>query len=377
MAKKLTTIDFIEKAKLIHGNKYDYSLVRYINNNSRVDIICPAHGKYKQQARHHLAGSGCLACSGSKKGDTKSFIKEAIKAHGNKYDYSLVEYINAKSKIKFICHKHGIFQSIPSKFLSGVGCFECFKEEYGYITSSESFIEKAKLIHGNKYDYSLVEYINKHEKISIICKKHGVFTMLTNNHIQGCGCPNCNTSKGENKVKDFLDKRNINFIQQKRFKDCKNEIKLPFDFYLPKYNTCIEYDGRQHFEVIEYWGGIVEFKKTKKRDNIKTEYCKNNNIRLIRISYLELKDITNILEENLFGEKMDSNNLGKVKSLGIIKGLINETKTGKYDEKFAAETRNNLSIPNEPKITREEAKKLVKKSRDEIVEYHKKIRKRR
>lgn len=115
----------------------------------------------------------------------------------------------------------------------------------------------------------------------------------------GTRCPFCRESKGEKDILKYLDKHDIKYIRQYRYEDCKDTRTLPFDFYLPDYNTCIEYDGELHYKTIDFYGGDEELKKQQCRDNIKTHYCKNNNIKLIRIPYWELKNINKILSENL------------------------------------------------------------------------------
>ncbi len=165
---------------------------------------------------------------------------------------------------------------------------------------TEQFIKKANKIHNNKYDYSLVDYIDCKTKVKIICPIHGVFEQNPYTHYKRkCGCPNCRSSKGELKVQKYLKKNKISFIREKTFDDCRHLLPLPFDFYLPDHNICIEYDGEQHFKEIKSWGGNEYLEKIKKRDKIKTKFCKDNNIPLIRISYKEQNDIIKILNEKL------------------------------------------------------------------------------
>jgi hypothetical protein len=159
--------------------------------------------------------------------------------------------------------------------------------------TSEEFIYKAKLVHGERYNYNLVKYINAKTKIKIICPIHGEFEQVPNYHLSGSGCPLCVESKGEHKIKNLLSLNNINFIPQYRFPDCKHIKPLPFDFYLADYNICIEYNGKQHYIIVPYWGGENYLKLQQKRDNIKKEYCLKNNIRLIIIKHDE--DIYEIL----------------------------------------------------------------------------------
>lgn len=288
--KRLTTEQFIEKAKKLHSNKYDYSLTEYKNRRSEVKIICPIHGEFTQIADYHLTGRGCDKCGGTYTKTTKEFIKIANKIHNNKYNYSLVEYKNNFKKVKIICPKHGIFIQSPSNHINHKSiypkCNNIQRSENMTLTTND-FIEKANIVHENTYDYSLVDYKNSHKKISIICKKHGIFKQTPNNHLRGKGCSICNESKGEKIIKKFLKENGIRFIPQKRFKKCKNILPLPFDFYLPEYNTCIEYNGIQHYKVFDYFGGIEKFNKNEKNFNIKMNFCDENNIKLIVIKYDE------------------------------------------------------------------------------------------
>jgi very-short-patch-repair endonuclease len=289
--EKLTTSIFIKNAKSIHGDKYDYSLVEYKNNKTKVKIICPEHGVFEQTPNSHIGlKTDCFKCVDSKKNNNE-FIDKSKSIHGDKYDYSLVEYKNNKTKVKIICPEHGVFEQRPNNHYK-CGCEKCSNK---HKPSNEEFITKCLNLHNNIYDYSLVEYKNAHSKIKIICKKHGVFEQSASHHLRGAGCSNCKISKGEIKIKEWLDGKNIKYIQQYKFIDCKDINPLPFDFYLPEYNMCIEYDGRQHYEIIEIWGGEDGFIDTKKKDNIKNIYCKNNKIKLLRIKYSE--NVENKLKE--------------------------------------------------------------------------------
>ena len=281
--KRITTEMFIKKCKEIYGNKYDYSLVNYINSLTKVKIICKNHGIFFISPSHHIhKKQGCGKCSGLYR-TTEEFIQMSQKIHGNKYDYSLVDYKMSYKKVKIICKKQNkIFEQTPHDHLSGQGCGFCKSQ-----TTSE-FIIKSKNVHGDKYNYNLVDYIKSNIKVNIFCNKHNkIFNQTPANHISGQGCPMCRESKGEREISYFLTNKNIEYIKQYKFNECKYKYKLPFDFYLPKYNICIEYDGEHHFKNVEYWGGEENFKKIKMYDSIKTNYCKNNNITLLRINYNE------------------------------------------------------------------------------------------
>jgi len=286
LGKKITTEQFIIKANQVHGNHYDYSLVDYINNFSKIKIICKEHGIFYQTPKKHMY-QGCPKCKGFYKTNDE-ITKEFKKIHKDIYDYSLVDYKNSKSKVIIICKKHGKYLITPNDHLNGIGCKVCgnISKNQKNKLSSEKFIEKSNKKHNNKYDYSLTNYIDTHTKIKIICKKHGIFEQRPHDHLKGIGCPICKESKSEIIISNILKNKNIYFIQQKTFDDCKGKKnKLPFDFYLPDFNICIEYDGRQHYESIEYFGGDKTLNLIKINDKIKTEYCLKNNIRLIRIRY--------------------------------------------------------------------------------------------
>ncbi len=192
--KKTTTEEFIERARKVHGDKYDYSKVEYINSRTKVCIICPEHGEFWQEANSHLKGCGCLKCSKEKKNyynDMESFIKDSYKLHGNKYDYSKVNFKKKNDKIKIICPIHGEFITTPHIHLLGCECPKCAGTKK---LTTEEFIERARKVHGDKYDYSKVEYVNSKTKVCIICPVHGEFWMTPNMHLYGQECPKCSYS---------------------------------------------------------------------------------------------------------------------------------------------------------------------------------------
>lgn len=183
---------FTERAVLVHGKKYDYSLVDYVNSHSNIKIKCSEHGVFEQQAVHHLNGSGCPACQQlSSRSTSQAFIEKAIFLHSGRYDYSLTEYETARKKVKIICNDHGIFEQIPGAHLSGVGCKQCY--DYNRLSAIE-FCKKAVAMHGDKYNYEFVEYDNANKKVNIFCREHGMFAQVANDHLRGCGCPGCAVS---------------------------------------------------------------------------------------------------------------------------------------------------------------------------------------
>lgn len=277
--------EFIIKSKSIHKDRYDYSLVEYENAKTKVKIICSEHGIFEQTPSNHLSGYNCIKCGGKSKSNTREFIIKSKLIHKDRYDYSLVEYENTKTKVKIICPEHGTFEQLPKNHLSKSGCPKCSNcHKY----SIDDIIDKSNLIHNNKYTYTDNDITTILNKITIICPDHGEFEQLASNHIhKKYGCPKCNSSKGETMIMDYLNERGIDFKYQHRFYNCRNINELSFDFYLPYYNLCIEYDGIQHFESVEFWGGESKLEYTIKCDNIKNEYCLDNNIKMFRIPYYD------------------------------------------------------------------------------------------
>ena len=281
-----TTEQTIKDFNIIHSHKYDYSLVQYKGSKTKVKIICREHGVFEQRPDHHLIGHGCSICSKNNKNSNNDFKYRANKIHNNYYDYSLVQYKNAHTKIKIICPKHGIFEQLPQNHLiKKNGCPHCYNEKR--YSNLLEFIKKSNIIHNYGYDYSLVNYRGNNIRVKIICKKHGIFEQTPSKHLLNQGCPICSESKGEKEIRMFLEKNNIDFNIQKKFNGCSYERLLKFDFYLPEHNICIEYDGLQHFKPVEFFGGETRFKYQKKIDQIKTDFCKNNDINLVRIRYSE------------------------------------------------------------------------------------------
>ena len=195
MAQKLTTEEFIKRAKKVHGNKYDYSESIYTVNNEKIKIICPDHGVFLQDAKKHLAGNGCHKCSVARSTSNKSeFIKKAQKLFGNKFDYSKVIYTRAADKVIINCPVHGEFSQTPNKHLtSKYGCSACGQVAVGeaQALSSQDFIAKAKKVHGDTYDYSRVNYVNARKKVIITCKEHGDFEQIPDSHLRGRKCSFC------------------------------------------------------------------------------------------------------------------------------------------------------------------------------------------
>jgi len=292
----------IEKFVAIHENEYDYNLINesnYVNNRSKIPIICKIHDIFYQSPELHLRGHGCPFCYGNLLSSKEDFINKSniIPEHNNKkYDYSNVCYINDYTKVEIICPLHGSFLQRPNDHLQGLGCRKCGSLTTANKTrkTTEEFIKQATLIHGDLYNYSKVVYINSHSTVEIICSKHGSFLQTPNAHLSGCTCPRCHSSRGENAIELFFKEKLIKINKEFRFDRCRYKIPLPFDFYLPELNICIEYDGEHHYYPVY---GLERFIICKRNDNIKNKYCVENDICLIRIPYWERDNIRELLTQ--------------------------------------------------------------------------------
>ena len=275
-----TKEEFIKKAKEKHNDKYDYSKVKYIGAHNKVCIICPEHGEFWQKPNGHLNGYGCSKCSGKYTPTKEEWIASANEKHNGKYDYHKVKYVKSTIKVCIICTEHGEFLQKPTYHIQGQGCPKCGIENRTekQTSTKEEWIASARKAHGNKYDYSKVEYVNCVAKVCIICSEHGEFWQTPNNHTNGAGCPKCNLSHLEWSVMNYLDDMEITYDYQKRFNWLGRQS---LDFYLPDYNVGIECQGRQHFFPVEYFGGDKGFKQTLERDKRKKALCEKHDIKLL------------------------------------------------------------------------------------------------
>lgn len=240
-----TTEKYIEKAKNIHGDKYDYSLVEYKNLYTKIKIICREHGVFEQLPNNHIK-QNCPNCAFNFKLTTDTFIEKAEKKHGNKYSYENIDYNDCYSHIKILCKEHGYFLQKPRDHLNGNGCYKCC----GKIKNTEDFIEKASKRHNNLYDYSKTNYKNAREKISIYCKIHGIFLQSPNDHLNGCGCQKCGLGNFSKSCINWLNNIMITdkiFIQHAE-NMCEKRIEINGKFfkcdgYCEETNTIYEFYG--------------------------------------------------------------------------------------------------------------------------------------
>jgi hypothetical protein len=279
VSKNLTTNIVVEKYKLRHNDLYDYSGTIYVNSDTKISIRCKEHGVFFQYPKDHEYGSGCPICCKLPKYSTEEFIEKSKKIHGSKYDYTNSKYVRNNYKTEIICNEHGSFMQSPSRHMQGYGCPTCGRSssiKHNTKTTAE-FIEEAKSIHGDVYDYTQVNYKDSRTNVDIICKIHGIFSQNPNNHLQSHGCPACAKeqfqSKPEFEIKEFIESLGIDIMHTVYI----GGIEL--DLYIPSAKLAIEYNG-----LFYHSSG------NKKDDNIyskkhihKTEYCETKGITLLHI----------------------------------------------------------------------------------------------
>jgi len=269
---RLTQEQFLENVKAVHGNRYDYSLAKYIDGNTPVTIICKEHGTFEQKPCNHIHGSGCTKCGAIQKSKSlrltqEQFLERAKAAHGNKYDYSLSNYVDVNTYIIVLCPKHGEFKQAPYKHIYDKkhGCRKC-ADEYRQILlrlTQEQFLERARAAHGDRYDYSLAEYVDKDTPVTIICKEHGPFEQRPGSHVYGkkSGCIKC-AKIGYSKVaiewmESIMDENNI-YIQhaENNGEHILDNTKIRVDGYCHETNTVYEFHG-------DYWHGHPKYPRSK------------------------------------------------------------------------------------------------------------------
>ena len=326
MKKRLTKEEIVERARKVHGDKYDYSEFlkedfEYKNNKQKVPIICLTHGIFMVEVRHHLCGIGCSKCSNKHHHSNEEFVKKLKCIYGDGYDYSKTEYLGAFKDVTVTCKKHGDFTKNAHSLLQGHGCNKCAKK---HRWRTDEWVSMAKEVHkADNYDYSKSEYINAKTNVCIICPIHGEFWQSPHYHLKGCGCPHCNESKLEKEIREFLISKNIKFESQKTFDwlKFKKQGILKYDFYLPEHKIAIECQGIQHFKNVDYFNkdGL---NKIQKRDKVKFNLSIKNGIKLLYYSNIGIEYPYKVFEnkENLLNEILNYNesNYRRIKEKGAL-----------------------------------------------------------
>ena len=292
---------FIKRASEIHNGKYNYTKTEYKNNHTKVCIICPEHGEFWQIPSNHLNGSGCPKCSGKIRKTNETFKEEATKIHNGKYDYSKVNYINNSTKVSIICPKHGEFWQTPNSHLRGNGCPVCranrkldndrFIQRAKIVHNNKYDYTRTNYINERE---PICVICPEHGEFWQIARNH-----LYGHGCPKCGH---NRSHLEEEIAAFLNENAIVYEEQKKFPWLKYDYPLSLDFYLPDYYIAIECQGEQHFKPVNYFGGASQLKYIKDRDKKKKELCEKYGIRILYFSnetYDEniITDKNNLLNE--------------------------------------------------------------------------------
>lgn len=296
-----------ENLKTKHGDKFDYDLSEYKNTKSKIKIFCKRHQEWFEQVYEvHLRSHGCSKCSKeaytlarTSVGATNFFERESKRFPH--LDFSDSEYVNACTKIKYRCSFHGEMEALPDSISrSSTGCRLCGIEAAGEsrLKQTSAYIEEAKGAWGCDFDYSKTVYTSHNDLVTVKCNQcQREFQVTALKHLQRGNCKYCNESSGEAAVRRFLETNNIEFNKEHKFEDCVNIKPLKFDFYIAERNLIVEYDGIQHYEEVDIFGGKAALEYTQKNDEIKNTYAADKGINLIRVKYDE--DIDKVLNQKL------------------------------------------------------------------------------
>lgn len=296
-----------------HIKEEGYKFIRFIEEKDgkvynkkgwerRVEIWCgnSNHKPYDIRFGNFKNGQRCRKCTDEENSIKFSLDYEYVKNYIETFGHELLsnEYKNYHEEIEILCPIHGIYKTTFQLFkMSKYKCYKCANEHRGeYNKLTYEYINN--YIESFGYKLFTAEYINAKQQLLVQCPcGHKPYNVSFDRFQRGDRCPYCNQSKGEDRIEEVLRYNNINYLTQYRFENCKLYKPLPFDFYLPQYNVCIEFDGRQHFEIIDYFNGLDGFIDRKIRDTIKNIYCQQNNIKLIRIPYWDFDNIEDILNQ--------------------------------------------------------------------------------
>lgn len=285
--RKITKEEFIQRASIIH-NKYLYDKINYINTSTKVIITCPIHGDFEQTPNKHLRGQGCQKCYRER----QKFIPLS----------NTQEFIEKAKQVHGDKYDYSKVEYKTAKTKVIIICKEhgefeqtpdnhlhgkgCPKCVKNYKLTQEEFIKRAKEIHNDFYDYSQVKYNNIQEKVTIICPKHGKFEQRPVVHLLGCGCPKCSLHS-QTILYNKLVKRysNLDILFEVGNKTVPWLKRQRFDIYIPSLNIAVEYNGHQHYMPIKYFGDELAHQKTLEKDDLKRQKCKNNDCLLLKLKY--------------------------------------------------------------------------------------------
>lgn len=247
-ARKITETEFLERAIKVHGARYDYSLVDYVNYETPVTIICREHGAFRQQpSAHATREAGCPRCalvanSALTKLSSEEFYRRASELYNGQFTYT-GKFAGVTNLITAVCSRHGEFTQLGYVHLRGGGCVVCSAEQRVANTCVmfEEFESRASDIHAGAYTYDRSSYVGLQEPTSILCKKHGVFSQVAATHLRGSRCPKCagTVSKGQVELTAYIKELGFNVVTDYVYGESKREL----DVFIPSLNIAVEFDG--------------------------------------------------------------------------------------------------------------------------------------
>lgn len=285
---------FIEKARAVHGDLYDYTNVEYVNARTKVSITCAKHGDFEQRSASHLMGWGCAKCGReltaaklSQKAKN-SFIEKARAVHGDLYDYGRVVYMHSKDKVFITCKLHGDFEQSPSHHLMGSGCAKCAGK---HIYSTQEWVQEAIAVHGDRYDYSKTVYAHSQEKVFITCNQHGAFEQTPSNHLSGSGCPSCPARHDQPTnlylMHNALGKVKVGYAIDLNRRITELNSTAPFEaelletWTLPDTPTVRKIESKVHRKLAKYHAGLSGFEGATEWFNTTPEMAKTAILRVL------------------------------------------------------------------------------------------------
>ena len=260
----------------------DLPIEWYVNNSTPIKHLCRiCNTTYIQSPGSHLQGRSCPKCGVKKRSNirTKTFKQYYKECKERGLDLPIEDYINARTKIKHKCKNGHIYMQSPDSHLTGQGCSKCNNNKK---KTPQNYYDECKK---RGLDLPIRNYVNAITKIKHKCNKGHIYLQSPDKHLQYYGCPICNESHGERFIRNYLDNNNIKYEPQKKFKDLKDKTYLSYDFYLPKQNMLIEYQGEQHYESNAYFGGEKQLELQQLHDKMKKDYAKANGYKLLELHY--------------------------------------------------------------------------------------------
>lgn len=289
MGRKFTYQDVKE-----YVESFGYKLLsKEYNPKEKILVQCDKGHIYEVKFYSFKNGSRCPKCKSEKQRKMYSFDYDYVKEYIESFNYKLLsdEYINNRTKLLIQCKEGHIYETTFDTFKSGSRCRKCSGSEKHTYEEIKDFL--------SQFNYKLLsdEYKDNKTKLKMECPKGHIVELKFNHFQSGVRCSKCRRSKGEERISNFLYFYSIENIQEYKFNDCKLKMCLPFDFYLPNYNICIEYDGEQHYKIARNFNlDVLDLMNIRYRDKYKTQYCESNNIKLIRIPYWNFDNIEEILK---------------------------------------------------------------------------------